>query len=238
MLFYHAQLNENEVILDADESGHLVRVLRKKNGDLLRVTDGKGTIAEAVITNADQRKCRIEIRSRAISPPDTFYIHIAISPTKNIDRLGWFVEKAVEIGIHEISFPICRHSERTDVKTDKIKAKAISAMKQSLTPFLPKINEAVIFTEFLQTTDKKAQNFIAHLADSPTPQLISLAKKSNQYCVLIGPEGDFDPLEVDAAVRTGFEMIKMGDKRLRTETAALHACSLLNGVNYHYLKYS
>lgn len=237
MLFFHPDLGKNEFVLEADESAHLVRVLRKKQGDRVEVTDGNGIIATVEVKDANAARCLVEIVEKKHHAPDPFYIHIAVAPTKNIDRIAWFVEKAVEIGIHEISFPICKHSERKVINTEKLVAKAKSAMKQSLSPFLPKINEAQGFLSFIKSTDEADQKFIAHLENDSTPQLISMAKKSYRYCIIIGPEGDFDEKEIDAAVRLGFELVKMGNKRLRTETAALHACSMLNVLNYHYLKY-
>lgn len=233
MLFYYPELTSGaSVVFDADESGHIVRVLRKAAGDEIAITDGRGAIVQARIVTANPKKCEVEILTRHVSDPDPYYIHIAVAPTKNMDRIAWFVEKAVEIGIHEISFPICRHSERSAVKTDKLLAKAISAMKQSLSAYLPKINDATSFRDFINNSPVGGLKYIAHLENELTPELISLATPLSKYCILIGPEGDFDASEVKVANEAGFEIVKLGNKRLRTETAALHACSLLNGLNY------
>ena len=233
MLFYCPELTSGaSVLFDADESGHIVRVLRKGAGDEITITDGKGTLAQARIVTANPKKCEAEILTRHVTHPDPFYIHIAVAPTKNIDRIAWFVEKAVEIGVHEISFPICSHSERNVVKTDKLLAKAISAMKQSLSAYLPKINEATSFRDFIHNSPAGDLKYIAHLENVLTPELTSLATPLSRYCILIGPEGDFDTSEVKVANEAGFEIVKLGNKRLRTETAALHACSLLNSLNY------
>jgi len=232
MLFYHPDLTYPSIILSREESQHIIKVLRLKEGSILQITDGKGNLSQAFIRKADPKKCAVEITSNAFQEPDDYYIHIAISPTKNMERLGWFIEKAIELGIHEISFPICKNNIRQVVNMDKIEAKSISAMKQSLSAYLPKINDAVDFTEFMKVTSDSDQNFICHLANPQTSNLIESAKKKSRYIVLIGPEGDFREDEIELALSKGFKMVKMGAKRLRTETSALHACSILNAINY------
>ncbi len=231
MLFFHSSPDEKTIILNPDESRHAVKVLRLNKGDSIQITDGKGSIYQANIIQPDARKCLVEIIDQKRYPSDPYRIHIAISPTKNIERTQWFVEKAIEIGIHEISFPICNRSERKVLNVDKIHAKAVSAIKQSLTPFLPKINDPTSF-EKLTKNNYDGDKFIAHLENENTPELLSKIEKDRSYTILIGPEGDFDDNELSLARKAGFIMVKLGNKRLRTETAALHACSLLNGLNY------
>ena len=231
MLFYHHDLSEKRVQLSQEESQHLIRVLRKNNGDQISITDGKGTSASAVISKADSKKCLIDITSKDQTPQDPFYLHIALAPTKNIDRTTWFVEKAIEIGIHEISFFECANSERKVIKMEKIYAKAISAMKQSLSYHLPRFNELEKFENFITNREFEGQKFIAHLENETTPELINVSEKSSSCQILIGPEGDFDDEEILLAKENGFKLVKMGNKRLRTETAALFACSLINAKN-------
>ncbi len=232
MLFYHPDISSPTCVLSPEESGHIVRVLRKGIGDQIEVTDGKGLIAKATLVETNSRKCRIEIIETKQSPLPPVKLHLAVSPTKNIDRITWMVEKAVEIGINEISFPICHHSERKVINIDKIVSKAISALKQSKGAYLPKINETVKFKDFLQAAHPENDKYIAHLSSDDTPDLMASAKKGSSYLVVVGPEGDFTDDEISLAIKKNFKMVKLGNKRLRTETAALHACSMINAIHY------
>ena len=232
MLFYHPDLSSNTCILSPEESGHIVKVLRLGVGDQIEVTDGKGTIAKATLIDTNSRKCCIEIVEKKQSTTPPIKLHLAVSPTKNIDRITWMVEKTVEIGVSELSFPICERSERKVINTGKIVLKAISALKQSKGAFLPKINEAAKFKDFIQAVHAENEKYIAHLADDSTPDLLTSAKKESSYLVVVGPEGDFTENEISLAKENDFKMVKLGNKRLRTETAALHACSILNAIHY------
>lgn len=231
MLFYYPDLNGDSITLNKEESSHCIKVLRKREGDVVHFTDGKGTLATGTIQKADVKKCIVDIQSKEKKEAEKHHIHIAVAPTKNIDRMGWFVEKSVELGIQEISFIYCTNSERKVMKTEKMHAKAISAIKQSLAPFLPIINAPVNFKDFVSTDHQSDQKFIAHLDNDHIPDLFLKSSTSRNYCVLIGPEGDFTQEELKLAIENGYEMVKLGKKRLRTETAALAACHTLNLVN-------
>ena len=229
-LFYQPDIGDGDNFLDAEESSHCVKVLRLKQGDPIHVTNGKGTRYTCRLTKADPRKCLFEIVEKTFEPPKTYFVHIAIAPTKSLDRLEWFVEKSVELGVDKISPILCQQSERKTLRTDRLKRKAISAMKQSLKSRVPEISELMPLASLL---DHSAENekYIAYLDDLPRPHLINSAKKDQQYLVLIGPEGDFSSEEVVSATRLGFEPVSLGKNRLRTETAGIAACHILNLVN-------
>lgn len=217
--------------LTEDDSRHAVKTLRLGVGDDIAVTDGHGNRHAAVITQADARRCGYRVTDTQTTPPRPFSVRICVAPTKNNDRIEWFVEKAVEIGIERISFFVGQHSERRVLKLDRLEKIAIAAMKQSLQSYLPQLDEVVSFGELLKTVGEN-KRFIAHLPDGELP--VNLAKAvtpGGQYAVLIGPEGDFSGTEIEQAVATNFQMVTLGPNRLRTETAALTACQLLNFVN-------
>ena len=217
--------------LTEDDSRHAVKTLRLGIGEVIAVTDGNGNRHTAVITQADARRCQFRITGTQTTPLRPFSIRICVAPTKNMDRIEWFVEKAVEIGIERISFFIGQHSERRVLKVERLEKIAVSAMKQSLQSFLPRLDEAVSFGELLKTVNEP-QRFVAHLpADEPPVSLANVAKPTGQYAVLIGPEGDFSDNELQQAVDAGFNVVTLGPNRLRTETAALTACQLLNFIN-------
>ncbi len=218
-------------LLTEDDSRHAVKTLRLGIGEVIAVTDGNGNRYTAVITQADSRRCQFRITDTQTTPPRSFSVRICVAPTKNMDRIEWFVEKAVEIGIERISFFFGQHSERRVLKLERLEKIAIAAMKQSLQSFLPRLDEAVSFGELLKTVDEP-QRFLAHLPTSgPPAPLTSRATPNGQYAVLIGPEGDFSDKELQQALDAGFRMVTLGTNRLRTETAALTACQLLNFIN-------
>ncbi len=227
-LFYQPLIKEGAHFLDPDESRHCIRVLRHKVGDALNITDGHGSFYEAVITSGDSRKCAFEVRSERRAPQKNYRNHIAVAPTRNIDRTEWFVEKAIEIGVDSISFPICAHAERTTVKTDRLAKIAVSAMKQSMRATLPEIRPPAPFADVISTVGEE-QRFIATMGASD--HLLRQAIRGGSYCVLIGPEGDFSPEEISAAQNANFKLVSLGDHRLRTETAALVATHVLQLVN-------
>lgn len=229
-LFYQPNIDAGDTFLDTDESGHCVKALRLKQGDLIYVADGKGSIYTCRLTRPDPGKSFFEIVERKQEPAKTYFIHIAIAPTKNLDRLEWFVEKSVELGIDKISPILCRTSERKTLRTDRLQRKAISAMKQSLKSRTPEISEPIPFSDLL-AHHAESEKYIAYLDDLPSPHLINLAKKDGQYLVLIGPEGDFSSEEVTNATRLGFQTVSLGNHRLRTETAGIAACHILNLIN-------
>ncbi len=228
-LFYQPGIPEGIIYLDAEESRHVVRVLRMNEGDQLNLTDGKGFFYFAKITNADPKKCQFKILDRKETQKRNFYIHIAIAPTKNADRIEWFVEKAVEIGVDEISFILCKNSERKVINLERVEKIAVSAMKQSQQARLPKINEVVPFQKILNSP--LDQKFIAYVDSSNPKHLQSAAQLNKKYLILIGPEGDFSNEELELATQHGFEKVSLGTNRLRTETAGLVAVQVLGLVN-------
>lgn len=230
-IFYQPLIPEGVDHLSEEESGHCVKVLRHKPGDTILVVDGKGGYYEARISNAHPKKCEFEILSKKHEEPWGYNIHIAIAPTKNADRLEWFVEKATEVGIHEITLINTEHSERKFQKTDRLEKKAISAMKQSLKASLPVINPLTPFKEFVQSIPGEINKFIAYMDEKIPDHLKDAAPIRGSYCVLIGPEGDFSLPEVEAAFTCGFKPVSLGKSRLRTETAALYVCTALNLIN-------
>jgi 16S rRNA (uracil1498-N3)-methyltransferase len=228
-LFYQPAIPEGAHYLDPDESRHAIKVLRLQSGNPLQLTDGKGSFYEATITLADSKKCCFSIAEIRTISPRKFSISIAIAPTKNIDRTEWFVEKAVELGIEEIHFMLCKNSERKSINLDRIQKIAISAMKQSGQCWLPRCHEMKPFHEIVtRTVDQK---FICYVDQQNPDQLKTMAHAGKSYLVLIGPEGDFRQDELDLAISNGFAKVSLGTNRLRTETAALAACHTLNLIN-------
>lgn len=225
-LFYAPDALDNNV-LDQTNSQHCIKVLRKKIGDVVHLVDGKGNFFEVELTNEHPKKCEFSILSQRKESARNRRVHIAVAPTKNNNRIEWFVEKAVEIGVDEISFIKTNNSERKHFSVDRVEKIAISAMKQSLKATLPILNPLVDFETFLSENQKNdAEKFVAHLHVDST----DLTKHSDatNCLILIGPEGDFSDQEVQQAVEQDFHMVSLGNSRLRTETAALVACTLLN----------
>jgi 16S rRNA (uracil1498-N3)-methyltransferase len=229
-LFYQPLIPDGVLSLDATESKHATRVLRKKAGDPIQITDGKGKFYRARLTRADTLKSLFSIEETITEPIKTFSVHVAIAPTKNIDRLEWFVEKTVEVGIDEITLITCKHSERSHPKLERLEKIAISAMKQSLKATLPRISGPVSFSEMINTSHH-TQRFIAHVDLENDVHLKHAAIPGSQYIILIGPEGDFSGNEIELAMNQGFRKVSLGTSRLRTETAGLAACHILNLVN-------
>lgn len=230
ILFYQPGIKEGIHFLDPGESRHCVKVLRRKAGDALNLTDGRGTFYEAIITSADSQKCEFELTGERRAPEKNYHIHIALAPTRNIERTEWFVEKAVETGVDAVSFIRCAHAERTVVKPERLQKIAISAMKQSLRATLPEIHDIIPFTGFVGHRQEQ-QRFVASAGEGKSTHLMQQALRGKSYCVLIGPEGDFTSEEVRDAMDTGFQAVKLGNYRLRTETAALAATQILGLVN-------
>jgi len=226
-LFYQPELKNGVHYLDAEESRHVIKVLRKKKGDRIDLVDGFGTFYEAEITKADFRKCEFSIQSSREETKSSGFRHLAIAPTKNLDRTEWLIEKAVELGVDRISFVLCQNSERTVLKTDRLVKKAISAMKQSIKATLPQIDEMVKLKQFIKSCETPSK-FIAYVDFENPKHLKDCLKTGQQSVVLIGPEGDFDPSELAEAISAGFEKVSLGDSRLRTETAGLAAVHILN----------
>ena len=217
--------------LPEEEAQHCTRVLRLNIGDEITLTDGKGNFYQAEITAATNKRCQVAIKeTRYQEPLWPCHLHIAMAPTKNMDRNEWFAEKATEIGFDELTFLNCRFSERKVIKTERISKILVSAIKQSLKTRLPKLNEMTDFHTFIQQ-DFKGQKFIAHCYEGEKKQLKEALTPGEDALVLIGPEGDFSEEEVQKAIEHGFVPISLGKSRLRTETAALVACHTLNLMN-------
>ena len=227
MQLFYIQNPESEIILSVEESKHATKVLRKKEGDILNFTDGKGGFYKAKITVADTRKCRLEIiSSEQKEKQHNYHLHIAIAPTKNMDRFEWFLEKATEIGIDEITPIICSHSERKAIKTERCNRILLSAMKQSLKFHLPKLNEAITLKNFLKQ-DFEGNKYIAHCEEGNKTELKE-KKKEKRTLILIGPEGDFSPTEIEMVLQYQFKAVSLGTSRLRTETAGIIATHTIN----------
>ncbi len=217
--------------LTEEDSRHAVKTLRLGVGDPIAVTNGHGIRFLGVITKADVRQCAFRITAEETTPARPFSVRLCVAPTKNLDRIEWFIEKAVEIGIERISFFVSQHSERRVLKNERLVKIAIAAMKQSLQSWLPVIDEAVSFDKLVGRVEE-SQRFIAHLPANEVPLHLAKAALPNQsYAVLIGPEGDFSTTELTQAVAAGFQLVTLGTNRLRTETAALTACQILTFVN-------
>ena len=229
-VFYTPDI-QTQAELPGEEAAHAVRVLRLQAGDEVTLTDGKGNFYRAAISATTNKRCLVDILE--VLPQEPLWsghLHIAMAPTKNIDRTEWFAEKATEIGFDELTFLNCRFSERKVIKTERIAKILISAIKQSLKARLPRLNEMTDFSTFINLPFK-GRKFIAHCHEGEKPLLKDIVCKGENALVLIGPEGDFSEEEVKKAVENGFEPISLGRSRLRTETAALVACHILNLQN-------
>jgi 16S rRNA (uracil1498-N3)-methyltransferase len=232
-LFYNSEISieTKQITFDKIESKHIVRVLRKKENDILKITNGKGYLFDVKISFANDKKCLADIIAVTEKKnPRNYYLHIAIAPTKNNDRMEWFLEKATEIGIDEITPIICKNSERRIVKLERFEKIIQSAMKQSLKFTLPKLNEPRKFSDFInQNLDGKI--CIAHCEKQEKKILKSVIDASEKVTVLIGPEGDFSSDEINKALMKKIIPITLGKSRLRTETAALVAVNSVSFIN-------
>lgn len=229
-VFYTPDI-ETKKELPEEEAQHCIRVLRLTAGDEITLTDGKGNFYRAEISAATNKRCLVNITEVIYQQPLwPCHLHIALAPTKNMDRNEWFAEKATEIGFDELTFLNCRFSERKVIKTERIEKILVSAIKQSLKARLPLLNEMTDFDKFIEQ-DFGGQKFIAHCYEGEKPLLKDVLKKGEDALVLIGPEGDFSEEEVKKAIDKGFIPISLGKSRLRTETAALVACHTMNLIN-------
>jgi 16S rRNA (uracil1498-N3)-methyltransferase len=224
-LFYFKDINEHSTSFsfDREESKHIAKVLRKKEGDILFVTNGLGFLFKTEVAIASDSKCTVTIVSFEKQEQSKLHLHLAVAPTKMNDRYEWFLEKATEIGVQEITPIICDHSERKVIKTERFDKILLSAMKQSNQYFLPILNEPITFKEFVKK-QFNGQKFIAHCEETDKKTLKSVLKTSEDCTILIGPEGDFSVKEIEIALEKQFISISLGNTRLRTETAAVVAC--------------
>jgi len=230
-LFYVPNISGTEVFLDETESKHSVRVLRLQKGSRVQIVNGGGGFYEVEISDANPKKCRLSIvKSQLEFGKKDFHLHIAIAPTKNIDRFEWFLEKATEIGIDEITPLLTSHSERKTVNPERLEKILVSAMKQSLKAYLPKLND---FTPIKQLviSNKTENKYIAYCDEIEKQHLKDLVKRGKETLILIGPEGDFSPDEIQLALENGFKVVSLGTARLRTETAGIVACHIVNLAN-------
>jgi 16S rRNA (uracil1498-N3)-methyltransferase len=224
-IFYTPDILENPY-LSEEESGHCVRVLRLGEGDEIDLIDGRGTFYRARIVQAHPKHCMVEVLESIPDETPPFYAHIAVAPTKNFDRTEWFVEKATEVGIGGFLFVASRHSERKHLKLDRIEKIVISALKQSMKALKPEIGELLDFKKLVMQPFE-GQKYICHCNPGEKPLLNTVCRPGTPVLVLIGPEGDFSPEEVELAQENGFQAVSLGDTRLRTETAAFVAAHIV-----------
>ncbi|MFO7615135.1 MAG: 16S rRNA (uracil(1498)-N(3))-methyltransferase [Bacteroidales bacterium] len=234
-LFYVPDPGGDFHTLNEEESRHCVKVLRLKTGDVIHITDGKGNLWESVIEDNNPRGCTIRLIKN--QKPETrnqnlkygfrpYCLHIAIAPTKRIDRFEWFLEKATEIGIDEITPLICDHSERRHIRPDRLVKVITAAMKQSIKAWHPVLNEPETFDAFLKKDSGNRCKLMAYI-DDVSPMLSHAYEKSRDVIILIGPEGDFSEEEVRKAKEKGYQTVSLGYSRLRTETAGVTACTAI-----------
>jgi 16S rRNA (uracil1498-N3)-methyltransferase len=229
-VFYASELSGSIHILDAEESRHCIKVLRLKSGDSIKLTDGKGKWYQAVLSETHPRHCILQVEEQTFAEPKMRpALHMAVAPTKNIDRFEWFLEKATECGISEITPLICANSERTVIKPNRLEKILVSAMKQSMRAWLPVLHPPIRFGAFIQQAFP-GLTCIAHCAEGTKVSLQQLNGKGENTLILIGPEGDFTAGEINQARESGFKEIQLGNYRLRTETAALAAC-----LGFHFI---
>lgn len=231
-LFYNSSINENteSFFFDKEESKHIIKVLRKKDNDILFVTNGLGYLFKTEITLASDSKCTVKILSAVKKEAPQFHLHLAVAPTKMNERFEWFLEKATEIGIHEITPILCDRSERKVINQERFEKIILTAMKQANVLFLPKLNKFKTFKEFMQVKNEGMQ-LIAHCEETSKKSLKSVLKPNQNVTLLIGPEGDFSEKEIQLATAQNFTAVSLGNTRLRTETAAIVACHSVVFVN-------
>ncbi len=231
-LFYAPEIASRPE-LPEEESGHCVRVLRLREGDELLITDGKGWFYKTMLTAAHPKHCGVDLLESWQQPPLwQGRIHIAVAPTKHMDRMEWLVEKLTEIGVDAITFLNCRFSERREIKVPRLEKIMVSAMKQSQKATLPVVTGMTDFKPFIQAP-YTGQRFIAHCEDDVKVALGQCYVPGGDVVVLIGPEGDFSPEEITLAREKGFTGVSLGESRLRTETAALVACHTIQLLAVH-----
>ncbi|NER11571.1 16S rRNA (uracil1498-N3)-methyltransferase [Muriicola jejuensis] len=231
-LFYNPEISEEtkEFDLGPEESKHLQKVLRKKEGDTFHITNGKGWLFEARLEKISPKSIRAMVLSSEKRHRKMHSLHMAVAPTKSNDRFEWFLEKATEIGIDEITPIICKRSERKTLKIERLQKVIQEAMKQSLRTYLPVLHPPVSLEEFLQTPHPSLR-FIAHCHEEEKMELKRRIAPDKRITVLVGPEGDFTEEEVDMAYDKGFLPVSLGESRLRTETAAIYACTAVAVFN-------
>lgn len=231
-LFYNPSLTtaSKHFTLNREESKHVVKVLRKKEGDQIEITDGKGNLYHGTVMLAHSNKCELDIAFAKAESPLPYQLHIAIAPTKMNDRMEWFLEKATEMGITKVTPLLCDHSERKKVNLERYERILVSAMKQSLQFHLPELAPLTRFEDFV-TSEIQGTRLIAHCEDQKKTALSQLVLPKTATTILIGPEGDFSEREIAQAITNGFLPTALGNTRLRTETAGIYCAAVLNQVN-------
>lgn len=230
-VFFADNIIGNEYILNTEESKHCTRVLRLKTGDIVYLTNGKGLFCKGLLIAENDKHCLVKIdESHPNYCERKTKLHIAIAPTKSNDRLEWFLEKAIEIGIDEITPLICDRSERKIVNIERLNKLLVAAIKQCGRAYLPKLNEATKFSSLMKT-NQTIDKYIAHLDDNKCESFSKIYNKNKDALILIGPEGDFSEKEIELSQKQDYKLIKLGDFRLRTETAALVVCQQFNMMN-------
>ena len=229
-LFFCENLTLNcDVILSQEESYHAAQVLRMRNGEIIHLTDGLGHLFKGELINVDSKKSLVRITEEVPQMSATINLHIAIAPTKNIDRFEWFLEKATEMGVAEITPLLCRYSERKEIKPERLNKVIVSAAKQSHHFLFPKLNPIVKFEEFINTTTVE-NKFIAHCESSDKNDFGKSIANKRDALLLIGPEGDFSEQEIQLAISNNYFPVSLGESRLRTETAGVYACAVFNAL--------
>ena len=232
--FFSNDINNQTIILDNYESRHCIKVMRHKVGDLIKIVDGLGNLYSGNLVSFNKNSCAIQINDKTENyKKRNQHIHIGISPIKNQDRLEWFIEKSVEIGIDEITLIDCDRTLRKKIKIDRLNKIAITAMKQSLKAYIPKINDVISVNDFIMY-NQNSSKFICHLDNDDRRDVFYYKddiKKYKNVSILIGPEGDFSASEIGLAVDNDFLCVTLGNSRLRTETAGIVACHLFNLMN-------
>ena len=230
-LFYTPDISEKTYTFSKEESKHCIKVLRKKIYDDIHLVDGRGNLYHTTLIDDNPNGCTVEVKQKEVDFNKRKYqIHMVVSPTKKNDRFEWFLEKVTELGVDEITPIICQNSERKVIKPERLNKILVTAMKQSLKAFLPKLNKAISWKEFMQQKFI-IDRFIAHCGEGTKTPLKKWLKPQQDVMILIGPEGDFSDTEVREAMGSGFVPVSLGKSRLRTETAAVAACHTISLTN-------
>lgn len=230
IIFYSNEIRDDVAILNNEEARHCFKVLRKKTGDKIRFTDGLGWFYDSIITEIDKKECKLKIENRWEVAKRDYNLTIAISPVKNTSRFEWFLEKAVEIGVDRIIPISCKRTEKRNIKETRLNSIIISACKQSLKAKFPILNPMISFEEYIESITESETVYIAHLNDY-SEYLGKVVKPIGNINIIIGPEGDFTEEELKFAFSRGVKPVSLGSSRLRTETAGVVSCQIVNTVN-------